>query len=188
MIDPWYHLAYDEPPDDAASNELKAWLRSNTQDSLTPVTPTTHTLPTLRGALRAAISEIVTNLDEQIAILVLESEPLNIQIKYSEYFSSRVDDWDRMNERVRDVDAMCAEECVELLWAAKEEIAWLVNEISRLECYIRAERAMERFGLRGRRTRLRPAARKWEVEREELVEEKLASLCGRIRDWGWRVR
>ena len=55
---------------------------------------------------------------------------------------------------------MGAEECVGLMRAARDEIAWLLCEISRLECYISVEKQMERHGVQGRRTILRPLERK----------------------------
>lgn len=55
---------------------------------------------------------------------------------------------------------MDGEEVVELLHAAKAEITWLCNEISRLQYYISAERIMQKFGYMERTTRLRPMPRK----------------------------
>lgn len=122
MIDPWNDLAYSGDPKDASLNELKAWLRSNTQESQTAVTPTSHALPLLRWALCCAISDIAENLDEQIGILVTEAEPLNIQVQFGEYFCSRVEDWDNVGFGA--VDEMGAQEVLEFLGAAKREIAW----------------------------------------------------------------
>lgn len=59
-----------------------------------------------------------------------------------------------------DIDEMSIQECVGLLYAAKEEIAWLLNEISRLQCYIMVERQMQRAGETERSTVLRPLPRK----------------------------
>lgn len=59
-----------------------------------------------------------------------------------------------------DTDEMRTEEVVELLHAAKDEIAWLVNEISRLQCYIDVERQFQRAGEMERATVLRPLPRK----------------------------
>lgn len=71
-----------------------------------------------------------------------------------------------------DIDEMDGEECVALLHAAKAEIAWLVNEISRLQYYISAERISQKFGYMERTTRLRPMPRKETMR------------CGRGRDDG----
>ena len=69
-----------------------------------------------------------------------------------------------------DIDEMSREECVRVMHAAKDEIAWLVKEISRLECYISIEKQMDRHGLVERRPLLRPSARK--VKQQEAASEQ----------------
>lgn len=66
MIAGWDDLAYNENYERYGEfNELKAWLRSQTQESQTIITPTSHHLDLLRTALQAAIYEIRDNLDDQ---------------------------------------------------------------------------------------------------------------------------
>lgn len=66
MIAGWDDLAYNEDYERYGEfNELKAWLRSQTQESQTIITPTSHHLDLLRTALQAAIYEIRDNLDDQ---------------------------------------------------------------------------------------------------------------------------
>lgn len=158
MLEDWNFLSYSTDPELSPLNDLKAWLRSQTQDSHTTVSPTSHSLLVLRVMLQAAINEITDTLDEQISLLVVEADDFDIQVRQGEYYKSRPEDWDAVLPT--DVDEMGAEECVGLLRAAKEEIAWLVNEISRLQCYIRVEKELYGMGEMGRRTRLRPLPRK----------------------------
>jgi hypothetical protein len=77
-----------------------------------------------------------------------------------------------------DIDEMGVEECVGLMRAAREEIAWLHNEISRLECYISVEKQMERHGIQGRSTALRPLQRKSEKQDKTTEGEKVMPLEG----------
>lgn len=172
MIQDWEALSYCSDPEYSQYNDLKAWLRSQTQDSQFPVTATSHPLHILQATLLAAIYEISDNLDDQISILVVEADGYNIQVRQGDYYRTRQDDWDKM--LLTDVDDMSAEECVALLRAAKEEIVWLVNEISRLECYVSVEKQMLRAGLQGRRTVLRPFERKnvESMDRTPRGEEK----------------
>lgn len=158
MIQDWEALDFSSDPEYAEYNDLKAWLRSQTQDSQTPVHATSHPLHILQASLLAAIYEISDNLDAQISQLVVEADGYNIQVRQGDYYRTREDDWDKM--LLTDVDDMRAEDCMALLRAAKEEIKWLVNEISRLECYVSVEKQMLKAGLKGRRTVLRPFERK----------------------------
>ena len=170
MITEWEHLNYFNEPAHAAFNELKAWLRSSTQDPETLFLDNTFSEITLRAAVQAAVFEIRDNLDEQIELLVTEAETYNIQIAHGDYYATRDVDWDGMPES--DLDEMGREELMELMEDAKGEIAWLVNEISRLEAYICVERQMEQYGEKGRRTVLRPMGRK---KRDEEADESNGS-------------
>ena len=123
---------------------------------------------TARAAVQAAVFEIRDKLDEQIELLVTEAETYNIQIAHGDYYATRDVDWDGMPES--DLDEMGREELMELMEDAKEEIAWLVNEISRLEAYICVERQMEQYGEKGRRTVLRPMGRKKRDEEAEASQ------------------
>lgn len=170
MITEWEHLNYINEPAHAAFNELKAWLRSSTQDPETLFLDNTFSEITFRAAVQAAVFEIRDNLDEQIELLVTEAETYSIQIAHGDYYATRDVDWDGMPES--DLDEMGREELMELMEDAKEEIAWLVNEISRLEAYICVERQMEQYGEKGRRTVLRPMGRK---KRDEGTDESSGS-------------
>lgn len=64
MIDEWVDLAYSDDSTHGQYNELKAWLRSQTQDSETVISATSHPLEMLRAALQAAVYEMRDNLDE----------------------------------------------------------------------------------------------------------------------------
>ena len=174
MINDWEDLAYNHDPAHEEYDELKAWLRSQTQDLETAVSTTTHSLELLQAALQAATYEIRDNLDEQIALLVKEAGEHNIQVRQGDYYRTRVDDWDGMLPT--EIEDMGAEECVALMRAARQEIAWLLCEISRLECYISVEKQMQRNGVQGRRTILRPLERKNEQENVTSGEEKTLSL------------
>lgn len=158
MIGDWKNLAYSHNPAHGEYDELKAWLRSQTQDLETTVSTNSHALDMLRAALHAATLEIRDNLDEQIALLVKEAADYNIRVRQADYYKTRADDWDGMLPT--EIDEMGAVECVGMMRAARAEIAWLVCEISRLECYISVEKQMERHGVEGRRTVLRPLERK----------------------------
>jgi hypothetical protein len=158
MINDWEDLAYHHDPAHEEYDELKAWLRSQTQDLETTVSTTSHPLELLQAALQATTYEIRDNLDEQIILLVKEAGEHSIQVRQSDYYKTRVDDWDGMLPT--EIDEMGTEECVSLMRAAREEIAWLLCEISRLECYISVEKQMQRHGVQGRRTILRPLERK----------------------------
>jgi hypothetical protein len=79
-------------------------------------------------------------------------------VRQADYYKSRTDDWDGMLPT--EIDEMGIQEVVGMMRAARDEIAWLVCEISRLERYISVEKQMERHGVEGRRTILRPLARK----------------------------
>lgn len=65
MIHDWDDLAYNGNPAHGEYNEIKAWLRSQTQDSETIISATSHPSDMLSAALQAAIWEIRDNLDEQ---------------------------------------------------------------------------------------------------------------------------
>lgn len=158
LIGDWEDLAYCHDPAYKEHDELKAWLRSQTQDLETTVSTTSHPLEMLRAALQAATNEIRDNLDEQIYLLVKEAIEYNIQVHTRDYYKTRVDDWDGMLPT--DIDEMGAEECVSLMRAARDEIAWQLCEISRLECYISVEKQMQNHGVEGRSTMLRPLDRK----------------------------
>lgn len=176
MIGDWDDLAYDYDPAHQEYDELKAWLRSQTQNLETTVSTTSHPLDMLRAALQAATYEIRDNLDEQIALLVKEAGDLNIQVRRGDYYKTRENDWDGMLPN--EVDEMGVEECVGLMRAAKDEIAWLLCEISRLECYISVEKQMQRNGVYGRRTILRPLERKIEKDVGALGTEEAVSPKG----------
>ena len=170
MIGDWEDLAYSHNPAHEEHDELKAWLRSQTQDLETTVSTNSHPLDMLRAALQAATLEIRDNLDEQIALLVKEAADYNIRVRQADYYRTRAGDWDGMLPT--EIDEMGAVECVGMMRAARTEIAWLLNEISRLECYISVEKQMERHGVQGRRTILRPLERKnvqrgWRASMEE---------------------
>lgn len=158
MIGDWEDLAYSHKLGHEEYDELKAWLRSQTQDLETTVSTTSHPLNMLRAALQAATFEIRDNLDEQIALLVKEAADYSIRVQQADYYKTRSEDWDGMLPT--DIDVMGVEECVGMMRAARDEIAWLLCEISRLECYISVEKQMERHGVQGRRTILRPLERK----------------------------
>ena len=158
MIADWEHLNYTSEQSHTAFNELKAWLRSCTQDPETLFLDNTYSTPTLRAALQAAVFEIRDNLDEQVELLVDEAATYRIRITHADYYETRDVDWDGMPES--DINEMGNEELLELMEDARVEIAWLITEISRLEAYICVEKQMEQFGEKGRRTVLRPLDRK----------------------------
>lgn len=174
MIGDWEDLAYTKDSEHEEYDELKAWLRSQTQDSGTTVSNTSHSVEMLRAALQAATYEIRDNLDEQISLLVVEAGQNNIEVRQGDYFRTRTDDWDGMLPT--DIDEMGAEECVAMMRAAKTEIAWLHNEISRLECYISVEKQMQRHGIQERTPILRPLERKIEKHNESPKGEKIVPL------------
>lgn len=178
MIGDWEDLAFDNDSNHKEYNELKAWLRSQTQDSRITVTPSSYPAPVLCAALLAATYEIRDNLDEQIALLVKEAGDHNIQVRQGDYYKTRADDWDGMI--YDDVDEMSAQECVGLLWAAKEEISWLHNEISRLEIYVSVEKQMENSGLKKRKTILRPLKRKNAKQRDESPRTRGTAQSGGV--------
>ena len=157
MIGDWEDLAYSHNPAHSEHDELKAWLRSQTQNLETTVSTNSHPLDMLRAALQAATLEIRDNLDEQIALLVKEATDHSIRVRQADYYKTRAEDWDGMLPT--DIDVMSVDECVGMMRAARDEIAWLLSEISRLECYISVEKQMERHGVQGRRTILRPLER-----------------------------
>jgi hypothetical protein len=168
MINDWEELACIKDPMHKEYNELKLWLRSLTQPSGTTVSVTSHPIQMLRSILGAAIHEIRDNLDQQVGMLVVEAQTYHIQVQIEDYYRTRSDDWDAMLPT--DIDEMSREECVRLMHAARDEIAWLINEISRLECYISIEKQMDRHGLTDRRPFLRPLARK--VRQQEAAPEQ----------------
>jgi hypothetical protein len=165
MINDWEDLACIQEPMHTEYNELKLWLRSQTQASGTTVSTTSHPVNMLRAILGAAIHEIRDNLDQQIGLLVVEAQTYHIRVQIDDYYRTRADDWDAMLPT--DIDEMSRQECVELMYAAKDEIAWLINEISRLECYNSVEKQMDRAGLTNRRPFLRPLERK--VKQQEAA-------------------
>ena len=67
MIGYWEDLAYAHGLGHEEYDELKAWLRSQTQDLESTVTTTSHPLGMLRAALQAANLEIRDNLAARIA-------------------------------------------------------------------------------------------------------------------------
>jgi hypothetical protein len=168
MINDWEELACIKVPMHKEYNELKIWLRSQTQTSGTTVSATSHPIQMLRSILGAAIHEIRDNLDQQVGMLVVEAQTYHIQVQIEGYYRTRSDDWDAMLPT--DIDEMSREECVRLMHAARDEIAWLVSEISRLECYISIEKQMDRHRLTERRPFLRPLARK--VRQQEAAPEQ----------------
>jgi hypothetical protein len=168
MINDWEELACIKDPMHKEYNELKLWLRSQTQPSGTTVSATSHPIQMLRSILGAAIHEIRDNLDQQVGMLVVEAQTYHIQVQIEGYYRTRSDDWDAMLPT--DIDEMSREECVRLMHAARDEIAWLVSEISRLECYISIEKQMDRHRLTERRPFLRPLARK--VRQQEAAPEQ----------------
>jgi hypothetical protein len=176
MIGDWEDLAYNQDPAYKQYNGLKAWLRSQTQDSGTTVSTTSHPLEVLRAAVQAATCEIRDNLDEQISMLVEEAGQHNIQVRQGDYYRTRCDDWDGMLPT--DIDEMSVGECVALMRAAKREIAWQLNEISRLECYISVEKQMRRQGIEGRETTLRPLEREKEEQDKTPRKEETVSPTG----------
>lgn len=117
-----------------------------------------HPVHMLRSILGAAIHEIRDNLDQQIGMLVQEAQSYRIRIHINDYYTTRSDDWDGMLPT--DIDEMSAKECVGLMCLARDEMAWLVNETSRLECYISVEKQMDKHGLSDRRPFMRPLERK----------------------------
>lgn len=157
MIVDWEDLACIKDAENTEYNELKLWLRSQTQNSITTVSTISHPVHMLRSVLGAAIHEIRENLDQQIAILVAEAQTYHVRIHMDDYYRTRCDDWDGMLPT--DIDEMGREECVGLMHAARNEIAWLVNEISRLECFISIEKQMDRLGFTERQPYLRPLER-----------------------------
>jgi hypothetical protein len=167
MINDWEDLACIQEPMHTEYNELKLWLRSQTQASGTTVSTTSHPINMLRSILGAAILEIRDNLDQQIGLLVVEAQTHHIRVQIEDYYRTRCDDWDAMLPT--DIDEMSRHECVKLLHAAKDEIAWLINEISRLECYNSIEKQMDRAGLTDRRPFLRPLERK--VKQQETAPD-----------------
>ena len=167
MINDWEDLACIQEPMHTEYNELKLWLRSQTQASGTTVSTTSHPINMLRSILGAAILEIRDNLDQQIGLLVVEAQTHHIRVQIEDYYRTRCDDWDAMLPT--DIDEMSRQECVKLMHAAKDEIAWLVNETSRLECYNSIEKQMNRAGLTDRRPFLRPLERK--VKRQETAPD-----------------
>ena len=176
MIGDWEDLAYTHGLGHEEYDELKAWLRSQTQDLETTVTTTSHPLGMLRAALQAANLEIRDNLDEQISLLVKEAGDYNIRVRPADYYRTRADDWDGMLPT--DIDVMGVEEVVGMMRAARDEIAWLICEISRLECYISVEKQMERHGVQGRRTILRPLERNNEQHGGILATEEDTPMKG----------
>jgi hypothetical protein len=168
MINDWEELACIKDPMHKEYNELKIWLRSQTKTSGTTVSATSHPIQMLRSILGAAIHEIRDNLDQQVGMLVVEAQTYHIQVQIEGYYRTRSDDWDAMLPT--DIDEMSREECVRLMHAARDEIAWLVSEISRLECYISIEKQMDRHRLTERRPFLRPLARK--VRQQEAAPEQ----------------
>jgi hypothetical protein len=174
MINDWEDLACIQEPMHTEYNELKLWLRSQTQASGTTVSTTSHPINMLRSILGAAILEIRDNLDQQIGLLVVEAQTHHIRVQIEDYYRTRCDDWDAMLPT--DIDEMSRHECVKLLHAAKDEIAWLINEISRLECYNSIEKQMDRAGLTDRRPFLRPLERK--VKQQETAPENAGGRDG----------
>jgi hypothetical protein len=174
MINDWEDLACIQEPMHTEYNELKLWLRSQTQASGTTVSTTSHPINMLRSILGAAILEIRDNLDQQIGLLVVEAQTHHIRVQIEDYYRTRCDDWDAMLPT--DIDEMSRHECVKLLHAAKDEIAWLINEISRLECYNSIEKQMDRAGLTDRRPFLRPLERK--VKQQETAPENASGRDG----------
>jgi hypothetical protein len=84
-----------------------------------------------------------------------------------------------------EIDEMGVGECVGMMRAARDEIAWLVCEISRLECYISVEKQMERHGVQGRRTILQPLERKNEQRGGTFRTEEDPSMKGMDSFFGY---
>lgn len=183
MIGDWEDLAYSHKPGHEEYDELKAWLRSQTQDLETTISTTSHPVNMLRAALQAATFEIRDNLDEQIALLVKEAADHNIRVQQADYYKTRAEDWDGMLPT--EIDEMGVGECVGMMRAARDEIAWLVCEISRLECYISVEKQMERHGVQGRRTILQPLERKNEQRGGTFRTEEDPSMKGMDSFFGY---
>ena len=169
MLHDWEDLACIQDLAHKEYNRLKLWLRSQTQDPDSTFSTISHPVHMLRSILGAAIREIRDNLDQQIGILVEEAQSFYIRIYINDYYITRSDDWDGMLPT--DIDEMSAKECVGLMHAARDEIAWLVNEIGRLECYIRVEREMVKWGLTQRRPYMRPLERKTKSQDTEVEQE-----------------
>ena len=172
MINDWEELDCINNPMHAGYNELKLWLRSQTQT--TTVSTTSHPIHMLRAILHNTVHEIRENLDQQIGMLVMEAQTYHIRVQIEDYYRTRADDWDAMLPT--DIDEMSREECVRVMHAAKDEIAWLINEISRLECYNSIEKQMDRAGLTDRRPFLRPLERK--VKQQETAPENAGGRDG----------
>jgi hypothetical protein len=166
MINDWEELDCINDPMHAGYNELKLWLRSQTQT--TTVSTTSHPIHMLRAILHNTVHEIRENLDQQIGMLIMEAQTYHIRVQIEDYYRTRADDWDAMLPT--DIEEMSRGECVRVMHAAKDEIAWLVKEIGRLECYISIEKQMDRHGLVDRRPFMRPSARK--VKQQESASEQ----------------
>lgn len=138
MIKDWVYLANSKDHGDTLINKLKAWLRSQTTDSDTVFTRNKFSHEMLQVAIQLATYEIRDNLDHQIARLVKEAHKYKMEVLEADFYVTRDVDWNGMPEE--EIDGMTDEACIAMLWKARDEVAWLVNEISRLEVYISVEK------------------------------------------------
>ena len=92
MINDWEELDCINDPMHAGYNELKLWLRSQTQT--TTVSTTSHPIHMLRAILHNTVHEIRENLDQQIGMLIMEAQTYHIRVLIEDYYRTRADDWD----------------------------------------------------------------------------------------------
>ena len=168
----WDYLVQTNSPGEGDIDELKAWLRSQTKYSDTIFTRTSRSVKILRAALQLAVWEINLTLDPAIEHWVAEAHKYNVQAAVGDFFASRDVDWNGMTEE--QVDVMSEGKCIDRLYAARNEVAYLVQEVGRLARYAYIEQQLEAEGIQeGRKQALTPAARKKNIPADAEMSQEL---------------
>jgi len=151
-----YYLSPSDEPGDEQINELKAWLRSSHNIDLE-----SYPVQTLRQGLAAALSELYDSLDPQMEDMIEEAQDRAHDVSIDQIFAGRL--IELANLEGWEIEEQSKEEVIDTLVKAKDEIAWIDEQLLRLRMTMEAN-SFEFAAGRRRKFWFLPHKRKHEEE------------------------
>ncbi|KAK5122631.1 hypothetical protein LTR85_003894 [Meristemomyces frigidus] len=130
------HLQPTAPTSQSDLEAVRQWLGSKTTS--TPQSLGDYSLEVLRRALSWAVGHMHEKLDRQLSKAVEDAQELAIEVTEDMVFDGRLDELDNLSSTgAREMTDK--EEVMLLLEKAREELAWVLEEIAKLRRHIHGD-------------------------------------------------
>ena len=137
--DPWVHLVPSGTPEDEDLDDIKFWLRSQKKREGF-FEKHDFDIDVLREALSCAHSEIEDKLEAELAKWVDEAQNAENRIDADDlaFYEDRKIDWSELDPS--SFSGFDKQKVIDHLHEARDEIAYLMEEVRRLRMYVGTER------------------------------------------------